>query len=83
MVTRKSGAVSQALEDALADELKEVTRKWGKKDAIPEGKKEGEFVYGTVERMRVIDRALKLESLKMKVDDAGFGSNFGKDEKNA
>lgn len=75
----KSGAVSKELEAALADEVKEVSRKYGKRDAIPEGKKEGEYVYGTVERMRVYDRALKLESLKLKVDDAGFGVNFGKE----
>jgi hypothetical protein len=33
--------------------------------------------------MKVIDRCLKFEGLKLKVDDAGFGSNFGKgdDEK--
>lgn len=70
------GKVSRELEAALKEELREVTRKYGKDDVIPEGKKLGEFVYGTVERMRVIDRALKLEGLKLKVDDEGFGSEF-------
>ncbi len=35
-------------------------------------------MYGAVERMRILDRCLKLEGLKLKVDDAGFGENFGK-----
>lgn len=78
MSRAKTGRVSKELEAALKEELREVTRRYKGDEAIPEGKKEGEFVYGTVERMRVIDRALKLEGLKLKVDDEGFGSEFGK-----
>ncbi len=76
-MSRKSqGKVSKALEDALSAEVREVTRKYEAPDATPAAKKIGDFVYDTVERMRVYDRALKLEGLKLKVDDSGFGANF-------
>lgn len=78
MSKKSSTKVSQVLIDAMDAELKEVTRKWKRTDTIPEGKKEGEFVYSTVERMRVIDRSLKLEALRVKEDAPAFGSAFGK-----
>lgn len=78
MSRNSGGKVSKALEKALEEELKEVTRRWRASDAIPEGKKEGDFIYEAVSRMRILDRCIKMESLKLKVADDSFGSEFGK-----
>lgn len=82
MKAKSAGKLDAQLEAAIADELKEVTRKH-KEDAEAvdgeRGHKRGEFVYGTVERMRVIDRALKLAALKLKMDSPEWGSEFEKD----
>lgn len=32
------------------------------------------------DKMKVIDRVIKVEGLKLKVDDAGFGSGFGDED---
>lgn len=61
-----AGKVSAALEDAIADEIKEVT----KKDA------EGKYLHPTIDRMRVIDKALKLEAIKAKLPDDDYGTGF-------
>lgn len=78
MSRNSTGRVSKSLEKALEAELKEVTRRWEEGDTMPEGKKAGDFRYGAVERCRIIDRLLKMESLKLKVTDDSFGSEFGK-----
>lgn len=72
MAKKSTGKVNAALERALAEELKEVTRKEA------EGENQGKFVYSIIERMRVYDRALKLESIKLKADDPEWGKAFGK-----
>lgn len=72
-----SSKVSKALQDALADEVAEVSRKYKASETMPAGKNAGDYVYDTVDRMRVYDRALKLESVKLKTDDDGYGSKFG------
>jgi hypothetical protein len=73
MARANGGKLDAALAKAIADELREVTQRHPKNH-----EKEGQFVYGTVERMRVIDRALKLQSLKLKTDDPEWGKEFDK-----
>lgn len=72
------GKISAELEAALADELTEVRRKYKDGDRIPKNKQVGDFVYPASTRMSIIERCLKLESLKQKNPDAGFGTEFGK-----
>lgn len=67
MSKKTLGKINKALEDALAAELKEVA----------ERDDEGKFKYSVVERMRVYDRALKLESIKLKLEDPEWGKEFG------
>lgn len=35
--------------------------------------------YSLTDRMKVIDRALKLEAIRLKADDSGYGGAFGAD----
>ena len=73
MARGNTGKLNKELEKALAEELKEVTRKH------PKGhEEEGRFVYSTVERCRVIDRCLKMQSIQLKADNPEFGAEFGK-----
>lgn len=75
MAKAAGGKLDSALAKAIADELKEVTKRH------PAGHEQaGQFVYGTVERMRVIDRALKMQSLKLKADDPEWGREFNREE---
>jgi hypothetical protein len=77
---KPKNALYSALEKALIDELQEVTKRHDA-DKFEDGKavaKQGEYVYPTVERMRVMDRALKLEQVKLKMDDPEWGKEFGK-----
>lgn len=62
--------VDARLEKAIDDLLAKV--KLGKMDE--EGKP-----YSLTDVMKVIDRKLKLEAIKMKADDAGYASAFGDD----
>lgn len=82
MTKRKSGQVNAALEKALEAELEEVRRKHA--EDVMDGEKKvatkGENVYSLIDRMRVYDRFLKLEQLKLKVDDPEWGSKFGDKE---
>ena len=67
--------VSAALIAAMDEELKEITKRH------PAGHdKAGEFVYGALDRMRIIDRACKIDALKMKGDSTEFGTAFKKDD---
>ncbi len=61
-----SGKINAALEDALAEEIKEISKKDG----------EGKFVYSVIDRTRVYGQAIKLEAIKAKMDDPGFGEGF-------
>jgi len=67
----KPAGLNAELEKALAEEIAEITKK------VTDGDKKGQYVYDTVERMRVYDRALKLEQLKLKVDDPEWDRNSG------
>jgi hypothetical protein len=65
MVTRKKQGVDPELEKAVAKLLKQVTTD---KDT------------SLTDKLRVIDRALKLEQVKQKFDDSSFGLGFEDDE---
>lgn len=67
-----SGRVNAELQKALADEINEIRSKHSA------GEKKGEFKYDLLDRMRVYDRALKLEGIRLKVSDENYGSKFGK-----
>ena len=73
MARKGSGGskVDPKLEKAIDDLVVKV--KLGKKDE--EGKP-----YSLTDVMKVIDRKLKLEAIKMKADDAGYGAAFEDDE---
>jgi len=73
MARKGSGGskVDPKLEKAIDDLVVKV--KLGKKDE--EGKP-----YSLTDVMKVIDRKLKLEAIKMKADDAGYGAAFGEDD---
>ncbi len=75
MTTPLTGKLDAALEKALADEVKEITKRH-KEDG--EGYKKGDYVYGVVDRTRVYDRALKLEFLKAKIVSPEWGKAFEK-----
>ena len=62
---KKSGFLTE-LEKQLTEELK-ASRK---KDT------EGNFIMPFLDRMRLFDRGLKLEAIKSKMDDQGYGSGF-------
>lgn len=61
-----SGKVSEALEKAIAAEVEEISKKGD----------DGKFVHSVIDRMRVYDKALKLESIKAKLPDEDYGSKF-------
>jgi hypothetical protein len=76
---KPKNALYSALEKALIDEMSEVTKKRDADDVNEEGKivaKQGDYVYPTVERMRIYDRALKLEQVKLKMDDPEWSQAF-------
>ncbi len=64
----KSGKVNKYLDKMITNLLKEVNS--AKND-------DGKAAYSLTEKMKVVDRALKLEAIKMKADDSGYGSGFG------
>ncbi len=63
-----AGRVSAELEQALADEIQEITKKG------PDGK----YLYDVVDRARVYNQALKLEGIKAKLPDQDYGKEFEK-----
>ena len=65
MVTRKKQGVDPALEKAIAKLLSQVTT--DKETSLND-------------KLRVIDRALKLEQVKEKFDDSSFGLGFEDDD---
>ncbi len=66
----KSAKVSAALEKTIAGLLKEVNEK------AEDDKGKMVFKHSLTDRCKVIDRALKLEAIKMKQDDSGYGAGF-------
>lgn len=57
--------INKDLEKAISDMLKEAMKAGSD--------------YSVTDKMKVIDRALKLEQIKQKMDDATFGSGFNDD----
>lgn len=72
MSKRRGSQINVALEKALEAEVAEIIVK----------NENGTSKYSLVDRCRVYDRFLKLEQLKLKVDDPQWGSKFngGDDE---
>lgn len=68
MAGKGKGKVNKQLEKIINDLLKEVNG--DKKDT------ENKPLFSLTDKMKVIDRALKLEALKLSVDDSGYGSGF-------
>lgn len=64
----KGGTLNATLERALADELTEIMKKNG----------DGSFVHNALERCRIIDRCLKWESVKQKLENPEWGKEFDK-----
>lgn len=64
----KTGKVNPKLEKMINDLLKEVN---GDKKGD-----DGKPIYSLTDKMKVVDRALKLEAIKMKADDSGYASAF-------
>ena len=83
-MSKKIGKVSVELDEALAAEIREIRRTHTEDvyDGAGENRKQvakkGDYVYPTLERMRVYDRALKLEMVKVKIESPEWGSAFGK-----
>lgn len=74
-MAKKKTRINADLEKLLSTLLKEA----GEKEPIPptDGIDNGErFKMPFDDRMKVIDRALKLEQLKAKIEDDEFGSGF-------
>lgn len=73
---KKSGKIDAALEKAVDKLLKEVTL-----DQMDEYELDGERKrrprYSLNDVLKVIDRKTKLEAIKQKADDAGYGTGFG------
>ncbi len=70
MTAPSRGKANPDIEAAMKALLKEV--KSGKDS---EGK-----AYSLTDKMRIMDRVLKWEAIKSKLDDPAWGSEFGKDD---
>lgn len=75
MVAKAGGKLNAELGKALAEELKEVRKKHPK-----DHEHAGEFIHNALERMRVLDRCLKYESIALKADNPEWGSEFDKEK---
>jgi hypothetical protein len=64
-VAKKSKGINPELEAAISDTLKAVM---------------SDSTASVTEKMKVIDRALKLEAIKLKMSDDEWGSGFNLDE---
>ena len=67
--SQKKAGFIQEIEKQLTEELKASRQK----------DKEGNYVMPSIERMRVVDRCLKLEAIKAKMGEAEYGSGFSDD----
>lgn len=65
-MAKPSGKVNAALEKALNDELKEITKRG----------EDGKFIASATERMKILDRCLKWQSIKLHTVDEDWGKNF-------
>lgn len=82
-MTRARGTASKitaALDDAIAKELEEVYKKHTEdvKDGDKQIAKKGDFLYPLLDRLRVMDRAIKIEAIKAKLPDDEWGGKFNK-----
>lgn len=64
-MAKKSKGINPELEAAISDTLKAVM---------------SDSTASVTEKMKVIDRALKLEAIKLKMSDDEWGSGFNLDE---
>jgi len=65
MSRKKDKGINPELEEAISKSLKEVM---------------ADATASITEKMKVIDRALKLEAIKLKLTDDEWGSGFATDE---
>lgn len=65
MSRKKDKGINPELEEAISKSLKEVM---------------ADTTTSITEKMKVIDRALKLEAIKLKLTDDEWGSGFATDE---
>ena len=65
MSRKKDKGINPELEEAISKSLKEVM---------------ADSIASITEKMKVIDRALKLEAIKLKLTDDEWGSGFATDE---
>ena len=65
MSRKKDKGINPELEEAISKSLKEVM---------------ADSTASVTEKMKVIDRALKLEAIKLKLTDDEWGSGFATDE---
>lgn len=66
LMAKKESGVNPELEKALNNLMKEAFAK--------------NSTMSLMDKMRIVDRSLKLEMLKAKMKDDGFGSGFSEDE---
>ena len=64
-MAKKTPGIDQSLEKAIADLLKEVSTN---------------AEWTLTDKMKILDRALKLEALKLKMTNDDWGSGFNTDE---
>lgn len=64
----KQQGINEVLETAVNKLLKEVMSNKKGEDGKP--------LYTLTDQMKVLDRAIKMEALKQKVQDSGYGSGF-------
>ena len=64
-MSKKTTGIDQSLEKAIADLLKEVSTN---------------AEWTLTDKMKILDRALKLEALKLKMTNDDWGSGFNTDE---
>lgn len=68
---KDASGVDPALDRAITTLLKEVT--------LEKKGEDGKRIYSLTDVCKVIDRKLKLEAIKAKMDDPGYGSAFDDD----
>ena len=71
MSKKSTGHANPAIDRAMKAMLKEIT----------DGKNEDGEKYSLLDRMRLMDRVLKWEAIKTKMEGSDWGSEFDKDEK--
>lgn len=70
-MANEKGKVNKHLDKMITDLLKEVNS--GKNE-------DGKPKYTLTDKCKVLDRAIKIEALRLKIDDSGYGSGFDEPE---